>query len=210
MLEAYKTVLHVGSSEVIEKKSKFIANISPVEAESEAQDFIAEIRKKYYDANHNVFAYQIGERNQFKRCSDDGEPSGTAGVPILDILKAEDIKNVVVVVTRFFGGTLLGTGGLVRAYSKAAKEGLLNAEIIKKVACQEFKITVDYELLGKIQYELLNHGYIISDILYDSKVTFIVLSELQFKSSLKEMITEITSARACIVETQIVYNIVKI
>ena len=108
-----KTTVKPGYAEITEKKSRFIAHTRPVKSEEEARAFIEEIKKKYYDARHNVFAYQIGEKNELKRFSDDGEPQGTAGMPVLSVLSSEDIKNTAVVVTRYFGGILLGTGGLV-------------------------------------------------------------------------------------------------
>ena len=133
MLKKYKTILEEAEEEIVEKKSRFIATVRPVKTEDEARAFIEEMKKKYWDARHNVFAYQIGERNELQRFSDDGEPQGTAGMPVLNVLKGEDVKDTAVVVTRYFGGTLLGTGGLVRAYGKAAKEGLLSAGIVEMV-----------------------------------------------------------------------------
>ena len=129
MLKKYKTILAQAEAEIVEKKSRFIATVRPVKTEEEARSFIDELKKKYWDATHNVFAYQIGERNEIQRFSDDGEPQGTAGMPVLNVLKGEDVKDAAIVVTRYFGGTLLGTGGLVRAYGKAAKEVLLSAGI---------------------------------------------------------------------------------
>ena len=126
MTEQYQTVYEGGTGEIVEKKSRFIATVRPVETEEEALAFIEEMKKKYWDARHNCFAYVLGERQEIMRCSDDGEPSGTAGRPMLEVLLAEEIRNVAVVVTRYFGGTLLGTGGLVRAYSQAVKAGLEN------------------------------------------------------------------------------------
>ena len=123
-MEQYKTVLEGGTGEIVEKKSRFIATVRPVKNEEEALAFLEEMRKKYWDARHNCYAYSIGKNREFTRCSDDGEPSGTAGRPMLDVILGEDIYNVAVVVTRYFGGVLLGTGGLVRAYSKAVQEGL--------------------------------------------------------------------------------------
>lgn len=207
MLERYKTILNLGTAELVEKKSKFIANVSPIETEQQAQTFINSICKKYYAANHNVFAYQIGENNELQRCSDDGEPSGTAGKPIIDILKSEDIKNIVVVVTRYFGGTLLGTGGLVRAYSKAAKEGILNAQIVQKVLYQIFEITVDYTLNGKLQYELLKQNYIIKDTYYTDKVTFVVLIQPKDIDKFKKVVAETTSAQGQILTKDNTYCI---
>lgn len=207
MIEKYKTILKSNQAEIVEKKSKFIGTSMPIESEVEAEEFINSMRKKYYDATHNVFAYQLGERNELQRSSDDGEPSGTAGKPILDILKNEDIKNVAVVVTRYFGGTLLGTGGLVRAYSKCAKDALISSQIIEKVLYQEFEISVDYNLSGKVQFEMLNKNYTIKDTLYTDKVTFIVLVEIKYKEQFQNFITEITSAQAQINPKSISYYI---
>ena len=124
MLENYKTIYAGGEGEITEKKSRFIATVRLVEKEEDALAFIEEMKKKYWDARHNCYAYSIGEHREFTRCSDDGEPSGTAGRPMLDVILGEDIYNVAVVVTRYFGGVLLGTGGLVRAYSGAVQAGL--------------------------------------------------------------------------------------
>ena len=133
MLEKYKVVYKGGQDEIIEKKSRFIATVAPVESEEEALAFIEAMKKKYWDARHNCFAYVIGERGQLARCSDDGEPGGTAGKPMLDVLLGEEVRNVVVVVTRYFGGTLLGTGGLVRAYSSSTQAGLHASVIITRI-----------------------------------------------------------------------------
>ena len=131
-MEQYKTVLEGGTGEIVEKKSRFIATVRPVKNEEEPLAFLEEMRKKYWDARHNCYAYSIGKNREFTRCSDDGEPSGTAGRPMLDVILGEDIYNVAVVVTRYFGGVLLGTGGLVRAYSKAVQEGLAGSLVIEK------------------------------------------------------------------------------
>ena len=164
MLEQYKTVIKQGQAEIVEKKSRFIATIRPVKTEQQAREFIEEMKKKYWDATHNVFAYQIGERNEIQRFSDDGEPQGTAGMPVLDVLQREDIKNTAIVVTRYFGGTLLGTGGLVRAYGKSAKEGLFSAGICNVVLYRKFCVTISYTDSGKVQYEILQNGYELYDI----------------------------------------------
>lgn len=133
MTKEYRTVYEGGEGEVVEKKSRFIASVRPVSTEEEALAFIETIRKKHWNASHNCFAYVIGERSELARYSDDGEPGGTAGKPMLDVLKGEALCNTAVVVTRYFGGTLLGTGGLVRAYSQAVKEGLASSVIITKI-----------------------------------------------------------------------------
>ena len=131
-MKTQKILYKGGEGELIEKKSRFIATTRPVETEEEALAFLAEMKKKYWDATHNCSAFVIGDRQQIQRCSDDGEPQGTAGRPMLDVLLGEDIHNVAVVVTRYFGGTLLGTGGLVRAYSKSVQVGLEASEVIEK------------------------------------------------------------------------------
>lgn len=199
MLEKYKTIEKTGNAEIIEKKSRFISIIKPVFSEDEAKSFIEETRKKYWDATHNVFAYQIGDKNEIQKFTDDGEPQGTAGKPVLDVLKGEDIKNAIIIVTRYFGGTLLGTGGLVRAYGKSAKEALLDAGIVTKLLYHQFRIVCDYTLSGKIQYEILQREYILEDTLYTDKVEFIVLCEKSDSEDFVNRMTEITSAKAEII-----------
>ncbi|NLK20855.1 MAG: YigZ family protein [Epulopiscium sp.] len=206
MLKRFKTILKPTEAEIIEKKSRFIATVRPVKNEEEAQTFIEEMRKKYWNATHNVFAYQIGERNQIQRFSDDGEPSGTAGLPVLDVLKQEDIKNTAIVVTRYFGGTLLGTGGLVRAYGRCAKEGIVESGIIEKVLYQRFHVTTDYPRLGKIQYEILQMGNVIEDTVYEDNITFIVLVEEGKEESFINSVTDVSSAQAEIKNIEYVYG----
>ena len=154
MLSEYKTVYEGGEGEITEKKSRFIATVVPAATEEEALSFIESMKKKYWNATHNCFAYVIGERGELQRCSDDGEPGGTAGKPMLDVLLGEEIHDTIVVVTRYFGGTLLGTGGLVRAYQGAAKAGLHASTVIEKNWGRKLKIGTDYTGLGKIQYIL--------------------------------------------------------
>ena len=163
MCDIIKTTVKRGSAEIVEKKSRFIANVCPVKTEEEAKSFIDSIKKQHYNARHNVFAYQIGEKNEIKRFSDDGEPQGTAGMPVLNVLAGGDIKNTIIVVTRYFGGTLLGTGGLVRAYTEAAKAGLENAGIYEIGLYKKIEVCVDYTLNGKVQYEISKGGYFVED-----------------------------------------------
>ncbi len=179
MLNEYKTILTEAEAEIIEKKSRFIATVRPVKSEEDARIFIEEMKKKYWNATHNVFAFQLGDRNDIQRFSDDGEPQGTAGMPVLNVLKGEDIKNVAIVVTRYFGGTLLGTGGLVRAYGKAAKEGLLAAGIAELILYAKYEITAEYTDSGKVQYEILQEGHILYDTQYSDKVVFIVFTKVE-------------------------------
>ncbi len=170
----YKTVKHQGTGEIVEKRSRFIANVKPVSSEEEALTFLNELKQKYWDARHNVYAYIIRENN-IMRYSDDGEPGGTAGMPVLDMLKKEDLTDVIVVVTRYFGGILLGTGGLVHAYSKSAKEGILAAEIKNMLLCQKLILKCDYNLIGKIQYEVQGRSdIIIGDTEYGEDVNLSV------------------------------------
>lgn len=149
-----KVLIEGGQGEIMEKKSRFIADVRKVESEEEATAFIEEIKKKYWDARHHCSAFVIGQKGQLTRCSDDGEPSGTAGRPMLEVLLGEGICDIAVVVTRYFGGVLLGTGGLVRAYSTAVKEGLKNCVTGYRRLGTEIEMQTDYTGLGKLQYLL--------------------------------------------------------
>lgn len=198
MLSQYKTIYCGGEAEMIEKKSRFIATVRPVKSEEEAIQFIESMKKKYWNATHNCFAYVIGEHFQIQRCSDDGEPSGTAGKPMLDVLLGEEIHDVVVVVTRYFGGTLLGTGGLVRAYAGATKEGLSASKVITKMHGQKVSVQTDYNGLGKIQYILGQRGLTILDSVYTDRVDLnVLLPETQMQAVIAE-ITEGTNGQAVI------------
>ena len=162
-MEEYLVPTRFGEAEFIEKKSRFIATVKPVESEEEASAFIAEMQKKYWDARHNCSAFVIGARQELTRCSDDGEPAQTAGRPMLDVLLREGITNVAVVVTRYFGGVLLGTGGLVRAYQAATQAGLAASVIIEKRPGRKLVIDTDYNGLGKLQYLFAQLGISILD-----------------------------------------------
>ena len=206
MLERYKTILSRGEGELIEKKSRFIATVSPADSEEKARAFIEEIKKTYWDATHNVFAYQIGERNETQRFSDDSEPQGTAGLPVLDVLRKEDIKNTVIVVTRYFGGTLLGTGGLVRAYGRCAKEGILAAGIVEMILYDRFFVLSDYHLSGKIQYTLLQNGGLIQNTDYTDTVAYDVLCETGKTQQLWKQLTQSSGGKCQIVEQGQIYG----
>lgn len=194
LIEHYKTISKDSEAIIIEKKSKFIATVYKVESPMEAEAYLAQLRKKYYDATHNCFAYQIGEKNEFQKASDDGEPQGTAGKPILDVLKGEEIKNTLICVTRYFGGTLLGTGGLVRAYGKAAKEGLLAAGIIEKRRIFLYNLKMPYTLAGKVQYLLGEENYVIRTSTYLEDVNFEVEVISQESESFEKWLNEKTNA----------------
>lgn len=170
MSEKYITVSNFATAEITEKKSRFIASVKPVKTEEEALSFLAEIRKKYSDARHNVYAYSVRENN-IARFSDDGEPAQTAGLPIMDFINKEGITDVIVVVTRYFGGILLGTGGLVRAYTRSAKEGILASQPVVMQVSREVCVECDYTLLGKIQARVSELGFEISEPIYSDKVT---------------------------------------
>lgn len=205
MLEKYKTVYTGKEAEIVEKKSRFIATVCPIKSEEEAIAFIERIKKKYWDARHNCFAYVIGERFQIQRCSDDGEPSGTAGKPMLDVLLGEEIHDTIVVVTRYFGGTLLGTGGLVRAYQGATKAGLHASTVIEKNWGRKLKIGTDYTGLGKIQYILAQRNLSILDTIYTDKVEIEVLIPIGQIGMVKAEITEGTNGQAKIEEGEECY-----
>ena len=191
-----KIVYQGGEGEITEKKSRFIATVRPVESEEEAAAFIAEMKKKYWDARHNCSAFVIGDRQELTRCSDDGEPAQTAGRPMLDVLLREELHNTSVVVTRYFWGTLLGTGGLVRAYQKSVQEGLAHCRIIDKRPGRELTIQTDYNGLGKIQYILAQQEIPVLQTDYTETVKISVVAPEESEKRLTEEITEKTGGNA--------------
>lgn len=195
-MNTYKTLHEFGMDEVIIDKSTFIGYAKPIKTEEEAIDFVNEIKKKHKDATHNVWAYTVGESMNIQRYSDDGEPQGTAGIPTLEVIKKEELRNVVVVVTRYFGGIKLGAGGLVRAYTKGAKIGIESAKVIEKVLYKPVGIKIDYNQLGKVQNEIMNMGYFIKDTVYEDNVEIIVYSRISEIENITSKITDITSATA--------------
>lgn len=195
MKKQYKILYEAGEGEITEKKSRFIATIRPVESEEEALAFIAQMRKKYWDATHNCTAFVIGENNELMRCNDDGEPSQTAGRPMLDVLLGEEVHNCCAVVTRYFGGTLLGTGGLVRAYSGAVKEGLKHCKIVEKCLAEKITVRTDYTGLGKIQYILGEERITILDSQYTDQVELTLLVPADQADPLMAKLTEGTNGR---------------
>ncbi|OEF96805.1 YigZ family protein [Desulfuribacillus alkaliarsenatis] len=191
----YRTITSSAEHTNIVKKSKFIAHVKPVETENEAIAFIDEIKRKHYDATHNCSAYMIGENDQVQKASDDGEPSGTAGKPILEVIKKERLKNVVVVVTRYFGGIMLGAGGLIRAYGQAAADGIHKAGIVQRIMHTEVKATVDYTWVGKVENELHSKVYKIAGKEYTDKVTFTILAKAGEEAVLEKLLTELTNGQ---------------
>ncbi len=208
MLKTYRTVEQLGQDEVVIEKSTFIGYARPVENEEAALAFIQEIKKKHRDATHNVPAYVLGEHNEVQRCNDDGEPSGTAGVPVLEVLKKENVRNVAIVVTRYFGGIKLGTGGLVRAYTKGAKVALESAKIITRLLYQTVIVSVDYTLLGSLQNQLKLKQYGIRDVVYEDVVHLHVWVEEEDVPNFKAQVIEWTNGRAAIADGELCYRTV--
>lgn len=195
-MSTYKTLHEFGMDEIIIDKSTFIGYAKPIKTEEEAVEFVNEMKKKHKDATHNVWAYTVGKNMNIQRYSDDGEPQGTAGIPTLEVIKKEDLRDVVVVVTRYFGGIKLGAGGLVRAYTKGAKVGLQAGKIIEKVMYQEVSIKIDYTQLGKVQNEIMNMGYFVKDTIYEDNVEIVVYSRINEVENITSRMTDITSATA--------------
>lgn len=205
----YKVLLEGGTGEIIEKKSRFIATVRKVETEQEAVSFIEETKKKYWDAKHNCSAFVIGKGAELTRCSDDGEPSGTAGRPMLEVLLKEEIRNVAVVVTRYFGGTLLGTGGLVRAYTQAVKTGLEDCAIGVMRFGVRICFTVDYNDVGKILYLLTQMDISPENAEYTEEVKIQVLISHERAAELKKKVTEATQGKAKMQEIDKLYFVDK-
>ncbi len=191
----YKILKQGGRSEIVEKKSRFIATLSPAASEEEAAGFIEAVKKKYWDARHNCSAFVIGERAELTRCSDDGEPAGTAGKPMLEALLSSGVRNTAVVVTRYFGGTLLGTGGLVRAYTQAVQAGLEASVTALMQYGTEFLIRTDYNGIGKIQYILNQAGIRIEEAEYTDIVCLKLTVPWEETEELCKKLTEATAGR---------------
>ncbi len=194
-LPYYRTVRAYGEAEIVIKRSQFIGHAKPVDSEEEAVAFIEEIKSRHKQATHNCSAYMVGERDQHQKASDDGEPSGTAGKPILEVIKHQQLKNVAVVVTRYFGGIMLGAGGLVRAYTDGAVAGLAAAGLVYKVLHTPVVLTFDYSLLGTIEYELRGLGIRYGDIEYADKVTVRCLPNAGESARFIEWITDLTAGQ---------------
>jgi uncharacterized YigZ family protein len=205
MLSHYYTVKELGAHEITIQRSRFIAHISRAESESEAQEFILAIKKKYWDATHNCSAYLIGENDHIQKANDDGEPSGTAGVPILEVLKKRNLKDTVVVITRYFGGVKLGAGGLIRAYGKSTSEGLNAVGIVKRKLVQILKVKIDYTWLGKIEKELRASTQTIKEIHYLDIVEIDAYVDQDQLQPFHEWMVELTNGQCTIVPGDIVY-----
>ncbi|MGX1902537.1 YigZ family protein [Thermolongibacillus altinsuensis] len=205
MLEKYYTVKGYGEAEIVIEKSRFICYVNRATTEEEAIRFIQEIKKKHWDATHNCSAYLIGEHDQIQKANDDGEPSGTAGVPMLEVLKKKGLKDTVVVVTRYFGGIKLGAGGLVRAYGRAVSEGLKATGIVERKLMRIMQTTIDYTWLGKVENELRSSVYRIKDIHYTDQVTIETYVEERQKETFIAWMTELTNGKSQITEGDVTY-----
>lgn len=205
-MNEYKTIIEAGMGEIVEKKSHFIGYVRHTESEEEALAFINEIRKKHYDARHNCFAYCVDGEQQTQRFSDDGEPGGTAGKPILEVIKGNELCDVCIVVTRYFGGTLLGTGGLVRAYTDAAKACIENTQVLAKRRMIPMKLHTNYTDFGKIQYLLASEEIPILDSEYGEDVCVHVEIFVDDADKVKKKLIEVTAARIIIDEEDAVFS----
>ncbi len=205
MLQQYYTVKGYGEKEIVIEKSRFIAYVTRAETEQEAQEFIQTIKKKHWNATHNCSAYLIGENDQIQKANDDGEPGGTAGVPILEVIKKKNLKDTVVVVTRYFGGIKLGAGGLIRAYSKSASEGIKAAGVVRRKLMRVMHTKVDYSWLGKLENELRSSVYTIKEIHYLENVEFEVFVEESQTENFIKWMTELTNGQGEISEGDLLY-----
>lgn len=199
----FKTIKKQATAEYEEKKSVFIGNVSRVESEEEAREFISSIKAMHREARHNVYAYVLGKNGEAQRYSDDGEPQGTGGIPVLEVIKRNNLRDTIVVVTRYFGGTLLGAAGLVRAYSKAASLAVKEAGTFEKIKAVLMKIKVDYDMLGKIEYNFAKNKWQVVNVDYSDKVIMSILCESNKAETVKASLTEMTSGKfQCISEEE--------
>lgn len=197
MRKNYVTVKGFGETEIIIQKSRFLTFVNRAESEQQAQAFIADIKSQHKSANHNCSAYLIGEHDSIQKANDDGEPSGTAGVPILEVLKKQGLKDIVVVVTRYFGGIKLGSGGLIRAYGKSTSEGLRAAQLVERRLHYLIKVSVSYTWLGKVENEVRNNtNYPLHRIDYADAVEFFLYVPVLMEGSFVGWITELTNGQA--------------
>lgn len=195
-LSSYITVMHPAIKEIEIRRSRFIASVFPVASESDAIGAIETKRKEHWKANHNCFAYIIGKKQEIQKASDDGEPSGTAGVPILDVLKRRGLCDVLVIVTRYFGGIKLETGGLIRAYAHVAAAGLAAAEVIEQIPTDLWRTSVDYHLSGSIDNKLRESPYLVKDVQYTDKVSFDVFTRQEESPVYASWIEDLTNGTA--------------
>ena len=198
MRNNYFTIKGYGESEIILSKSRFITYVDRAETEQEALQFIEKIKKMNANATHNCSCYMIGEHDNIQKANDDGEPSGTAGVPMLEVLKKQGLKDTVVVVTRYFGGIKLGGGGLIRAYGKATTEGIAAAQVVERKLHYLMKIIIDYNWLGKVENAVRDSDYTLRDIQYAEGVELNVFVLKEQEASFTDWVTELTNGQASI------------
>ncbi|WP_047150435.1 YigZ family protein [Aneurinibacillus tyrosinisolvens] len=205
MLQRYFTVSPSGQTEIEINRSRFISHVKRVETQEEAVAFIQEIKKKHWDATHNCSAYIVGEHDQHQKMDDDGEPSGTAGKPILEVIKKRQLKDTVIVVTRYFGGIKLGAGGLIRAYGKSASAGINAAGVVERILTREHHFSFDYTFLGKVENELHSHGYQVVNTQYLDKVIVTVGKEEGEEEGLKNLMVNLTNGQTEWTPGELVY-----
>ncbi len=196
MRKDYHTIQGYGESEIVIQKSRFITYVNRAETEEQAQEFINNIKEKHKSANHNCSAYIIGEHDNIQKANDDGEPSGTAGVPMLEVLKKQGLQDTVVVVTRYFGGIKLGGGGLIRAYGKATTEGIDVAKVVERKLHHLMKVSIDYTWLGKVENEVRNSDYPLKEIIYADQVEVLVFTKANEEADFINWMAEITNGQA--------------
>lgn len=206
MIDHYLTIQKDGVAEIEIKKSRFICSLKRVETEDEAKLFIQRVKKEHWKATHNCSAFVVGDKSEIKRSSDDGEPSGTAGIPMLEVLVKKDLINVAAVVTRYFGGTKLGAGGLIRAYSHAVSHGIDEIGIVEGKLQQEVSLTIAYPLLGKLQNYLENNQLATKEILFTDEVVVVCSIDEESVAAFEASITELLSGQVQFFYGQKTYN----
>lgn len=205
MKNNYKTILEENEYVYIEKKSKFIANIQNISSEEDVQSFLKHIRKKHRNARHYCYAYVINDNVDIYKISDDGEPSGTAGSPIINVINSKELKDVIVVVTRYFGGILLGTGGLIKAYTNATIGVIETGNIVEKELYVQYELEIEYNLLGKVEYECMVNNFYVEKITYTENVVLCILVKDGYQDIFKKMIKNITNNNLKLIEFESIF-----
>ena len=200
-MKKFITIKENSYDELVEKKSTFITHLIRVTSEEEAREFIQKMKKKHYDATHVCSCYVVGDNNEITRANDDGEPSGTAGAPMLDVLVKNEIKNVCATVIRYFGGTKLGTGGLVRAYGGGVINALKNATLVERKDALEIRLELDYSLNGKIEYEIEKTNFIVNNLEYTDKIIYTIYVMEEDYDSFQSWIANLTNGQFKILST---------
>lgn len=200
-MKKFITIKENSYDEFVEKKSTFITHLVRVTSEEEAREFIQKMKKKHYDATHVCSCYVVGDNNEITRANDDGEPSGTAGAPMLDVLVKNEIKNVCATVIRYFGGTKLGTGGLVRAYGGGVINALKNATLVERKDALEIRLELDYSLNGKIEYEIEKTNFIVNNLEYTDKIIYTIYVMEEDYKSFQNWIANLTNGQFKILST---------